>query len=352
MNNRVLANRRRLANMVGKRFGRIIVDSVAEYGSNGKKTKWLCRCDCGNTSITTGDLLRSGSTTSCGCVHREQLVLRNTKHGQAKSVENVAWSNIKTRCTNPNTGRSWQDYGGRGIKICKRWSESFVDFLADIGKRPSKRHSVDRIDVNGHYSCGKCDECVANGWTANCRWATTDEQSRNTRSNRMLTANGKTMCIKDWADETGIPRHVIFGRLDVCGWDDQRTVTEPVHKQSPLRSASEGFSSKPDMYATAEYRALHAAKGRCFNKKNHRFPAYGGRGITVCERWCQKIDGFFNFIADVGYRPSGKHSLDRIDVNGNYSCGKCAQCAANGWQANCRWATVQEQANNKRQHVS
>lgn len=95
---------------------------------------------------------------------------------------------------------------------------------------------------------------------------------------------------------------------------------------------------------TTEFRAWHGMKCRCFTKGSKGYENYGGRGITVCERWQR----FKNFIDDMGLKPSRSHSLDRKNNDGNYSCGKCAQCQSNGWDSNCRWATKIEQDNNRR----
>jgi hypothetical protein len=89
------------------------------------------------------------------------------------------WVNIRQRCFNPNT-IGWPNYGGRGITVCQRWRESYADFRRDMGPRPSGM-SIDRIDNDGHYSCGKCEECHANGWPMNCRWATKSQQNQNRR---------------------------------------------------------------------------------------------------------------------------------------------------------------------------
>lgn len=103
-----------------------------------------------------------------------------TKHGFARSSIYLAWQSIKFRCLNPNS-RSYYQYGGRGIKICQRWRDSFQAFYDDVGPKPSPDYSIDRVNTNLHYSCGKCEECIANGWIANCRWATRTQQSLNTR---------------------------------------------------------------------------------------------------------------------------------------------------------------------------
>lgn len=115
------------------------------------------------------------------------------------------------RCTNPNN-RDFVLYGGRGIRVCARWSASFESFLADMGERPTKRHSIDRIDNNGDYEPG------------NCRWATPLEQNRNRRNTRLVTFKGETLALAEWSQRTGIAYHTLKSRL-LKGWDSARALT-------------------------------------------------------------------------------------------------------------------------------
>lgn len=117
-----------------------------------------------------------------------------------KGPEYVAWVSMKTRCHNPRS-LNYRGYGSRGIKVCVRWLHSFANFLADMGPRPSKLHSLDRIDNDGNYNPG------------NCRWATHVEQQQNTRNNRRLTYNGETLCLSEWARRLGIGRTSLRCRL-------------------------------------------------------------------------------------------------------------------------------------------
>ena len=185
-------------------------------GKTGNRQAFqVCSCTCGNIKVIQATCLVSGHTKSCGCLHSEFAAKCNTTHGESnKTPEYQCWINTKRRCTNPNA-RGFQDYGGRGIRVCERWSgeNGFQHFLADMGRKPSKSHSIDRIDVNGNY----CPE--------NCRWATAKEQARNRTTTRLITHNGQTKCVTEWADELGIGYETLRVRLK-RGWSVERALSK------------------------------------------------------------------------------------------------------------------------------
>lgn len=185
---------------VGAVFGGLSV--LGKVKIDGK-WKWECRCVCEKIIYVRGNNLRSGAIISCKCLKLKRFVEMNTKHGHHGTPEYKAWENLKSRCTTNKNSPYYKDYAGRGIKVCKKWKESFSAFLEDMGERPTPKHEVDRIDNDGNYETG------------NCRWAVRRQQLRNTRVTHRLTVNGVTKSVHDWADESGVHPSTIKARLKV-----------------------------------------------------------------------------------------------------------------------------------------
>jgi hypothetical protein len=207
---------------VGTVFGSLTVIERVTLPSG--QSVWKCQCECGGTANVHGSRLRSGQHTHC------KACCRDRKHGESEGLnrrattEYAAWSSMIQRCCNPDC-HAYSRYGGRGIGVCGRWRNSYVDFLSDMGRKPSRLHSLDRINNDIGYS------------PSNCRWATKKEQSNNRQDNRFITHDGKTMTISQWSEFIGIRRHVLDHRIK-RGWTFERSISSPVVSRRRKHSTS------------------------------------------------------------------------------------------------------------------
>jgi hypothetical protein len=156
----------KMIDITGQRFGQLT--AIKSIEQRDRKFYWLCRCDCGVTTVVQGKKLRNGHTQSCGHLRRDGL---KATHGEARkgreSSEYSTWKAMLQRCENPND-KSYKFYGGRGIKVCERWHR-YENFIADMGRRPPGCE-LDRYPNNdGNYEPN------------NCRWTTHSEQMKNKR---------------------------------------------------------------------------------------------------------------------------------------------------------------------------
>lgn len=193
----------------GQRFGRlIVVERVNKIG----RGVWKCKCDCGKEATVTQSNLKVGRTRSCGCLKIDETRKLLTTHGCTDTVLHNLWMGMLSRCSNKNE-KSYPRYGGRGISVCDRWKESFVNFKNDVGERPDGC-SLDRINNDGNYEPG------------NVRWATRAVQARNTRRTIMITAFGETLCIQDQANKFAIGASIVRSRINL-GWSIEDALTTP-----------------------------------------------------------------------------------------------------------------------------
>ena len=165
--------REKTPNIVNQKFNYLTTISFCRYDSG--HAIWKCKCDCGNIAYVQGDKLINGYAKSCGCYRTANTIKRSTKHGQATrknmTQEYRSYHDMKKRCySSKNIG--YKNYGGRGIKVCDRWLESFENFYNDMGKCP-KGYSLDRINNDGNYE------------PSNCRWASNTTQGRNSRHTKL-----------------------------------------------------------------------------------------------------------------------------------------------------------------------
>jgi len=187
---------------------------VDKYGNQF----WLFKCNCGNIKLLRMQNVISRNTKSCGCLNSKIVRKRMTTHGMSKTNFFRVFQNIKNRCYRKNDP-SYFRYGARNIKCLwasfeefkKDMYQSYLDHVKKHGIK-GRNTSIERIDNNGDY----CKE--------NCRWATRREQARNRRSNVHLLFNGRNQLLTEWAEEVGIDRDLISGRIK-SGWTTEETLT-------------------------------------------------------------------------------------------------------------------------------
>ena len=182
----------RRLDITGERYGRLTAKKLI----GGRRSVWVCECDCGNEAEVQLSALRTGNTKSCGCIHKEQLANRNvanTKHGMSHSRVARTHAGMVARCYKP-THKSYKSYGGRGIKICDEWRDcgAFIQWALSSGYEHGLQ--IDRINPNGNYE------------PSNCRWVTSKQQGNNRRNNVRITHNGETHTLSEWGEILNIPK--------------------------------------------------------------------------------------------------------------------------------------------------
>jgi hypothetical protein len=243
----------RFQDLTGRKFAHCEVVGLA--GFLKQYPAWLCKCDCGNLFLVRANVLKQ-KEGGCGC--------RITTHGLSGTYWVTTYSGMIRRCYNPNDA-GYDNYGGRGIKVCRRWLESIEAFAADMGPRPSDKHSIDRIDNEGDYE------------KANCRWATQQQQCMNRRGLRWIEHDGERLTISDWARRLDITRERLRQRVDKCialGASLSEAITTPAGEVMPcVKDAKDAR-----LEAKAELRAAGVGAG---NKKTD----------SIAERMRHLLDG-------------------------------------------------------------
>lgn len=189
----------RAHHLTGLRIGRLTVLAPTGAKKRGHHV-WLCRCDCGSEAEVTSDALTSKRmpTRSCGCLHRERAGDLHRTHGKCGTPTYRTWTDMISRCEN-RARDNYARYGGRGIRVCERWRNSFEAFLSDMGERPVGK-TIDRVASDGNYEPG------------NCQWATAHEQGANKRNNIAVERNGVTRTLAEWSRLTGLNRSTLYNR--------------------------------------------------------------------------------------------------------------------------------------------
>jgi hypothetical protein len=194
------------ANLIGQRFGRLTV--ISEGKTRGYYKYYLCKCDCGNEKEIYEANLRRGLTKSCGCLQKERARKANLIHGHAAKGKKTklyrVWCGMHNRCK-CKTNSSYELYGARGITVCDEWKEFLPFYDWAIANRYREGLEIDRIDGNKGYG------------PDNCRWVTPRENGLNKRNNRLITINGETRTLSEWAEISGINYDLLWYRVH-AGW--------------------------------------------------------------------------------------------------------------------------------------
>jgi len=203
-----------VTNLICKKFNRLTVVSGPIKGRDGRNA-WKCQCICGKEKVIREYCLLSKHTQSCGCFNRERVVASIIKahltHGKTKSSEFLCWGAMLARCYN-SKHKAFKNYGGRGIKVCKEWKNSFSTFYKDMGNRP-KGLELDRIDNSKSYSL------------SNCRWTTRKEQASNRRTNTFYTLQGETHTLSQWAELLGVKKCTLWRRIKRLNWPIEKALS-------------------------------------------------------------------------------------------------------------------------------
>jgi hypothetical protein len=208
MKNKPKKRKPRSPDWTGQTFGRwtVLHRTPLHPDAATRNSQWVCRCLCGTERVVFAFVLRNGESQSCGCLSKELSTKRFTKHGEHQTRLYKAWTAMKQRCLNPNDP-AYINYGGRGITIAQVFLDSFEALKAELGPKPSPKHTIERINNARGYEPG------------NIQWATYAQQRRNTRLTRFITYHDRTQPLCDWVTELGIPHATLWYRIMHWGVD-------------------------------------------------------------------------------------------------------------------------------------
>ena len=202
----------RFVDLTGQRFGRLTALDRAGTSGGGSAT-WRCLCDCGKETVVIGSSLRSGFTRSCGCLSAEKIGERSYKHGGTNTRLYSIWSGMIERCHNPKH-KGYKNYGARGIVVCAEWKTNFASFQEwALSNGYAEDLTIDRIENDKPYG------------PDNCRWISLSAQQHHKRDNHLITYNGETHTLTEWAAITGINRNTLSARINRLGWSAERALS-------------------------------------------------------------------------------------------------------------------------------
>ena len=202
-------------NLDGQRFGRLVAVRREKH-SNYTATFYLCKCDCGCEKLIRAAALRAGRVLSCGCLLKDFIVKTKKTHGLTNSKEYKAWNDMKNRCYNKKV-RNYTRYGGRGIKVCERWLNSFENFFADVGTKPTPKHSIERRDNNQSYS------------PENCYWATLEEQANNKERSLRIVYQDRKATLAHWSRILNLNYKSTWNRIYKDGWSVEKAFATSIN---------------------------------------------------------------------------------------------------------------------------
>lgn len=253
---------------IGEVFGSLtLVESKTRKSKGGKcVSAWICRCECGNSHYADQSNLVAGNVTRCPECNAKAVGDRKRTHGMSGKNGIGApkiyytWQAMKRRCYYEKESR-YADYGGRGIKVCQAWQDSFEQFMADVGMPPTPMHSIERIDSNGNYE------------PSNVRWATMTEQANNKRNNHMLTKDERTQTMAEWCRELGLAYHTVKRRLKMSGGDVEYALRTEKVKKGKSKTYTVDGAQYESLGAVAS--AFNMSVSGCHTRfKSSAFPAW------------------------------------------------------------------------------
>jgi hypothetical protein len=212
----------RRVDLTGQKFNRLLVIKRAKKVDSGGRAFWECVCDCGNFVIAEGYGLKSGGVKQCHFCKIKQISIKNTTHGCSPTRLYNIWTNMKTRCSNPNY-EMFNSYGGKGISLCSEW-ESFENFkLWSLSHGYNEKLTIDRIDNSNGYN------------PDNCKWSTMKQQQNNRTNNHLVKFNGEILTLKQWSEKLNISYPTLLGRF-YRGWSATKALTTPIRHCNKVAS--------------------------------------------------------------------------------------------------------------------